>query len=244
MPRRKTIRNSIYSYHCVARTHNKVWWPIEKKTLWNIFIEELKNVQDQFFVKIYAFVLMDNHFHLMLRTPQSNIDEVMFYIMKNSALRVMKIANLTNSIYGQRYKGSLLKKNEYELNVIKYILRNPIAVNLCQKAQDYPYSTFHYTFYKKETPIEISEVAFLDDYYRHDREGFIDWINIGHKDHDVESIKKGLIRPEFKYGIDPRTKRENKVKIIHPKITTIEQMWEEFMPEKDKSFNPNQTTMF
>ncbi len=60
--------------------------------------------------------------------------------MKKSTLAVQKNAHVINSIYVGRYKASLLKDEDHILNTYKYVLRNPVVVNLSKKAEEYPYS--------------------------------------------------------------------------------------------------------
>ncbi|WP_120404312.1 transposase [Halobacteriovorax sp. BALOs_7] len=90
MGRRKTLRSNKYPYHVVARSHNKTWFPLPIKEMWLIYLSALEKVVKDYKVKIYAFTLMNNHFHLTLETSMANIDEVMYWVMKISTLEVQK----------------------------------------------------------------------------------------------------------------------------------------------------------
>ncbi|AYF43755.1 hypothetical protein BALOs_0745 [Halobacteriovorax sp. BALOs_7] len=60
------------------------------KEMWLIYLSALEKVVKDYKVKIYAFTLMNNHFHLTLETSMANIDEVMYWVMKISTLEVQK----------------------------------------------------------------------------------------------------------------------------------------------------------
>jgi len=215
MPRKHTLRQSQFPYHVVARSHNKQWFPLPIADMWQIYLDQLAFVQRSEEVRVYAFVLMHNHFHLLIRTPRSNIDRVMYWIMKNSTQKVHKRKNVINSIYGSRYKASVLSKQEYQLNAYKYVLRNPVVVNLCQQVEDYKYSSYHYSWNKTNLPIALSPLGF-GDYFTEER--IINrWLNLEYVDRESKSIKTGLDRPEFRYGKDNnRGGKEVAPAIFHP----------------------------
>lgn len=228
MPRRPTIRNNIFPYHIVARAHNRQWFPLPIQEMWAIYLELLKKSNQQDNLKINAFVLMNNHFHLLVETPKSNIDRVMYNIMKGSTLTVQKRAKVINSIYGSRYKSSLLTKPDYRLNTLKYILRNPCVANLCKLPQDYPYSTHHYDMFGKTLPFELEKIAYRE--FFEDKDTFNRWLNLSFTHREAQSIQTGLTRPEFEYAKDDGNRKFIVPKIEHPEIGEMKVLWEKFMP--------------
>lgn len=104
---------------------------------------KLGKLQKEFDLKISAFVLMDNHFHLLMLTPSEDIDRVMYFFMKNSTLAMQKHCGRINKIFGGRYKGCLIDNQSYLLNAYRYILRNPVRAGISQFAQDYTYSSLN-----------------------------------------------------------------------------------------------------
>ncbi|MEH0861255.1 transposase [Halobacteriovorax sp. DPLXC-1] len=216
MGRRKTLRSNKYPYHVVARSHNKTWFPLPIKEMWEIYLSTLEKVVRDYNVKIYAFTLMNNHFHLMLETPMANIDEVMYWIMKTSTLEVQKKAGVLNSIYGGRYKSSLLTNASYRANTYKYILRNPVKASLVAEVQMYPYSFC--SLFGHEVPVIASELIdlFVFDLYRANE--VLEWLNNSFNIDEDKSISQGLLRPDFRYGKDLRN-RTIEPEIIHPRYT-------------------------
>ncbi|WP_419173297.1 transposase [Halobacteriovorax sp.] len=198
MPRKPTIRTNLYPYHVVARCHNKEWFKLPIETMWKIYTEIIRDVCREEGAKVISFVLMNNHFHLMVWTPRENIDRVMYWIMKRSTQEVQKRTGIINSIYGGRYKSSLLTKVQYQYNCYKYILRNPVVAGLCDLVQDYPYSTYHYSFFNQSLPFELLDKS-LPNLFGSTR-ALESWLNKSYTDKEARSIKTGLSRNKFEFA--------------------------------------------
>lgn len=239
MGRRKTLRSNKYPYHVVARSHKKEWFPLPIKVMWDLYLEVIDRVVNDYRVKVYAFTLMNNHFHLMLETPMSNIDEVMYWIMKQSTLEVQKSAGIINSIYGGRYKSSLLTQASYRANTYKYIFQNPVKARLVNEVQAYPYSLG--TYIRADCPFHIYELVDLFSYDLFRKNDALDWLNNNYKPDEDKSITQGLLRPEFRYGKDSRN-RPVEPEVIHPRYTKYDSMWDSMLPSNNE--NSNQISLF
>jgi len=140
MPRKKLIRSSIYPYHVTSRSNNKEWFYIPIQDVWGHSYKLLNEGANQFNVQIDAFVLMNNHYHLCIHTPDANIDMFMQFFNKNLGKEISKQAGRINRIFGAPYKWSLIKTDSYYQHVIRYIYQNPLRAGLVQYCRDYPYS--------------------------------------------------------------------------------------------------------
>ena len=74
MGRKNLIRQNEFPYHVTIRTCNKNWFLIPMYQMWDICYDCLKLSLEKIPVNIHSFVLMNNHYHLLLTTPDSNID--------------------------------------------------------------------------------------------------------------------------------------------------------------------------
>ncbi len=135
--------------------------------------DHLKSGAKKFNVKIYAYVLMSNHYHLLLLTPESNLDEFMQFFNQNLGKSISRHAGRINRIFGAPYKWSLIKSHRYYMNVLRYIYQNPLAANLVSKCEDYPYSNI----------------------FKQNRSSpFLDWINTRQSVDNNEVLRKKLRR--------------------------------------------------
>ena len=77
MGRRNLIRTNLFPYHIVSRVRNKDWYDLPIHRVWKIYMDSFKDSIQRHPVNILAFVLMNNHFHLLIQTPDSNINQFM-----------------------------------------------------------------------------------------------------------------------------------------------------------------------
>ena len=112
-----------------------------------VFIMKLNQYAISFGVKIFAFVLMDNHVHLQIYT--NRLSEFMrtflqsyvgWYNRKNDGS-----GNLFCSPFGSASKGS----KSWHIDRILYILQNPVKHGACQHPGDYKWSSYHFQFNQK-----------------------------------------------------------------------------------------------
>lgn len=199
MPRKPIIRSNEHFYHITARSNNKENFFLPKAQIWEIFISKLFELQKEFKIQIGGFVLMDNHFHLLLLSPQEDIDRVMYFLMKDTTRKIQKRTGRINKIFGGRYKGSIIETHNYLLNVYKYIYRNPIAAGISNEAENYQFSTLHYLIFKKKLPFDVYEILLTPG---------LSWINQSFKSEEAQSIKWGLSRTIFQFQKDPLTRKE------------------------------------
>lgn len=188
MPRKPIIRSNEHFYHVTARSNNKENFFISKDSMWYFLTNELGQLQKDFNIKVGSLVLMDNHFHLLMLTPNEDIDRVMYFLMKRLTSKIQRSSGRINKIFGGRYKGCLIENHAYLLSAYKYIYRNPIAAGITDKAESYEYSTLHRYLFKKYLPFKF-EPIFLDV--------GLTWINNSFESDEAESIKRGLKKTVF-----------------------------------------------
>ncbi len=199
MPRKPTVRSTEHFYHITARSNNKenFYLPIEE--VWRILTTKLGELQKKHQLQIGAFVLMNNHFHLLVLSPKDDIDRIMYFLMKESTIRIQKETGRINKIFGGRYKGSIIEHYHYLLNVYKYIYRNPIAAGIIDRAENYQYSSLHIKLFKKSLAFELHDILL---------EPGLDWINQSFKENEAKSIKSGLQKTVFQYQKERISRKE------------------------------------
>lgn len=203
MPRKRLIRTSEFSYHITIRSNNREWFSLPMDTVWSICLDALKHAHDKHPIRLQAFVLMSNHYHLLCTTPELNIDKFMFEFNRDISREIRQRTKRINRIFGDRYKWSLVKDNTYYQRVLKYIYQNPTKVGLSKICQEYAYSTFHYVTQNKEFPISL-----FDTYFGEFKD-FIKWVN--QEDSDLENYKTklALSRPIFRLPSKRTISRNN-----------------------------------
>ena len=160
MPRlpRIYIENALY-YITGRSAHNQEIFKDEED--YKMFLELLKKYKEQYGFKLFAYVLLPDHFHLLLvvsgqneESPKGGISEIMHD--QNSAYTKYFNGKYDRKghLFRERFKAALVEKEPYLLKLTAYIHLNPKRLNLLGEAKEYPYSS--YMFYlDKELPFNI-----------------------------------------------------------------------------------------
>ena len=88
MPRKPVERSRNNYYHITARSNNREFFYLPVLNVWDLMTKKLAKLQRDHGIKIAAFVLMNNHFHLLLLTPNEDIDKIMYFFMKEVTLEI------------------------------------------------------------------------------------------------------------------------------------------------------------
>lgn len=150
MPKKKLIRQNVYPYHVITRNNNRDWFNIPIYEVWDICKESLIYALEREKVEINCFVLMSNHYHLLLTTPHENIDRFMMHFNWRISFMISNRINVINHKFSNRYKWSIVSKQSYLFNVYRYIYQNPIRAGICDECKDYPYSSLHFSNFEAE----------------------------------------------------------------------------------------------
>lgn len=75
---------------------------------WSVMGDYLYLTTHLFSLEILSFVLMGNHFHLLVRAPQANISPAMNYFMRETSREVSRLSGRINQTYGGRHHKSVV----------------------------------------------------------------------------------------------------------------------------------------
>lgn len=191
MPRKNLIRTSHFPYHITIRSNNRDWFQLELPEVWKICLESIQYALNKHPVDIQAFVLMSNHYHLQLWTPYCDIDRFMYFMNSSISKKIRDRTNRINRIFGDRYKWCLIQSEEHYKTVLKYIYQNPLRAKLCNRCEDYPYSTLYYVNKPHMLPFELHRAIYGN------LNSYLNWINedILEKQKFTQAIRKPIYKP-------------------------------------------------
>jgi len=184
MARKNLIRVNNYPYHVTIRTNNREWFNIPQSVIWKIAISSIHIANYKYPVNIDAFVLMNNHYHLLLYTPDANLDKFMNILNSNISREIRRRTGRINRIFGDRYKWKIITSEQYYLTVIKYILQNPLRALLVKKCEEYRYSTIFYQINNIAIGIRLPPSFISDE--------FLAFINVPLENTKTLELKKSL----------------------------------------------------
>lgn len=133
-------------YHITSRGNERqtIYREEEDKTR---FLKIVGDAALKFQIIVYAYVLMDNHFHLLLETPLGNLSQVMQKISVSYTNGFNARYRRSGHLFQGRYKAILVDKDSYLMELSRYIHLNPVRAGIVKKPEDYPWSS--YTAYLK-----------------------------------------------------------------------------------------------
>ncbi len=195
MPRKKFNLDPESIYHVSARVRNKDWYELPMDTVWEIMSYRLFALRYFYGVRIYAFVLMNNHFHMLVQAPNNNLSEAMQDFMSATSRDIQSLTGRINQIWGKRFSRSRLGNSWHVLNCYKYIYRNPVRAGMVERVEDYRFSTLPGLLGKSHLfiPVEHDVILFEDCFQK-----VINWLNTPSKKEVEESIKRALRFRDFK----------------------------------------------
>lgn len=208
MPRKQVDTNTNGPFHITARAINKEWFSISMDDVWNTFENHLFFLKNAFDFEIHAFVLMNNHYHLLVSTPKINISDGMAYFQREVSRELNRKGNRINRTFAGRYFKCNLKKYHYFLNCYKYVYQNPVRAGLVAKCEHYPFSSLHglLGFSQQNIPMSEDDLLFNGSVSNH-----LNWLNTPPDDGDLESMRNALKKGVLKFRKDPITRKDNRL---------------------------------
>lgn len=93
------------------------------------FLGGLADSCETFGVRLIVYVLMPNHFHLVVQTSQANLSEFMRHLLVTYTVRFNRKRNRTGHVFQGRYKSLIVEQDEYLLPLTRYIHLNPVRTD-------------------------------------------------------------------------------------------------------------------
>src|SRR4030042_771285 len=133
MPRTARIAPNEYVYHILTRGNNRQNVFKDKKD-YEKYLGILKRYKEKYKFKLYHYVLMTNHVHLVLETAQKggNLSEIMKGINLSYAQYYKKRYRHIGHFWQDRYKSIIISKDNYLLACGSYVDLNPVRAKIVE----------------------------------------------------------------------------------------------------------------
>lgn len=103
----------------------------------------LKKAKEKYCFKLHAFVLMRNHFHLVIETSTvGTISQIMHSINTNYTKYFNWSHNRTGHLFQGRFNSNLIDKDAYLLEVSRYVNLNPVRAGFVERPEHYKWSSY------------------------------------------------------------------------------------------------------
>jgi REP element-mobilizing transposase RayT len=106
------------------------------------FLEILEDYHTRFNILIHSYVLMDNHYHVIVETPKGDLVKVMHGINGRYTGYFNRKYRRSGHLFQGRYKGILVDKDAYLLQLSRYVHLNPVRARIVERPEQYSWSSY------------------------------------------------------------------------------------------------------
>jgi len=128
----------------------------------HLFLSLLEVLSERFNIEGYAYVLMGNHYHLLIKTVDANLSRAMQWLGTNFTCKFNLNNHTVGHLFQGRYKSIIVENDAYLLRVSCYIHRNPLRATIVERLADYKWSSHRFYAYKKKPPAWLNTSAILN----------------------------------------------------------------------------------
>lgn len=127
-------------YHVTARGNERkaVFKSIKDREKFYSYLESASN---RYGAVIHAYCLMDNHYHLFIKTSRGNLSQGMHYLNASYANYFVAKYKTIGPLFQGRYKSLLVDEDNYALTLSCYIHLNPLRAGISKNIHEYPWSS-------------------------------------------------------------------------------------------------------
>jgi len=193
-PLRIQYPNAYYHLTCRGNEQRKIFRDAEDR---KEFLRLLARSAEIYEVQVLAYALMPNHFHLLICTPKGNLSDFMRHFNISYTGSFNRKYKRTGHLYQGRYKAFLIDKDNYLLEVSRYIHLNPLRMKSKESLN------------KRWEELLTGDATSLPGYLnKKNRKGFVDYNTIldyfgteggkssrGYKRFVAEAIEKDIPSP-------------------------------------------------
>ena len=150
-------------YHLLSRGNQRNDIFIDDKDR-NSFLNTVGEMSERFGIDVFAYVLMDNHYHLLVRTRQANLKKAMQWFGTTYTQRFNRRHSRSGHLFQGRYKSIIIQNDAYLLQLSYYIHRNPLRAGIVKRLASYRWSSYNIYAYGRTAPVWLSTDLILSQF--------------------------------------------------------------------------------
>ncbi len=233
MPRHPRLHASGLLFHIMVRGNNKQDIFLDS-TDYEEFLDAIEGTRTRYPFYLYAYVLMPNHFHLLVEVRQTPTARLMQALLTRYARGFNRRHQRSGPVFQGRYKAIVCEQKSYLLELTRYIHLNPVRAGFVRRPGKWPWSGH-------------------SEYLGKTRRGLIDSGPVqeilgspGHYDAFVREGLKDGYRPEWHPGqqlpvlgperFKKRILRKKPLSSSHPRLS-LKALWRQTATKAEVPFN-------
>ena len=131
-------------YHVTSRgdRQEEIFIDDDDRLLW---LEVFGSVCKRFNWVCHAWCQMTNHYHIVVETVEGNLSQGMRQLNGVYTQRFNRMHNRVGHVFQGRYKAIIVEKDAYLMELMRYVVLNPVRAGMVADAADWPWSSYNAT---------------------------------------------------------------------------------------------------
>lgn len=160
-PLRLSFENAVYHITVRGNRREPVFHDDEDR---QTFLRKINETCLKYSFVCFAYCLMDNHYHLFLKTPLANISEGMHHLNTSYVNWFKARHKLVGVVFQGRYKSLLVDENNYGIQLSAYIHLNPYRAGIVENLKEYPWSSYRGYVIGDKSPVKLDTGFILEQF--------------------------------------------------------------------------------
>ena len=166
MPRSVRRMSKSGIYHIMLRGNEQRDLFIDNEDRYR-FLETLKDKLASGNFCLYAFCLMDNHVHLLVRESDQPVKDLIKRVGTSYVYYFNKKYERVGHLFQDRYRSEPVESEAYLISALRYIHMNPVKADMVKAKEEYVWSS--YKEYLTEMPYSFIDREYIFDIFSNDR---------------------------------------------------------------------------
>jgi putative transposase len=194
MPRTARASEGNLCYHVLNRGNARAQ-VFHKDDDYAAFLQAMVEASIRLPMRVIAYGLMPNHFHLVLRPhADGDLSRWMHWLLTTHVRRYLRHYHHSGHVWQGRFKAFPIQDDEHLATVVRYVERNGLRAGLAERAEGWPWSSLA----NPDRGPRLDSEAF------HRRADWIELVNTPTTDAEDETIRLSIVR-DRPYGSGPWT---------------------------------------
>ena len=125
------------------------------------FTDLMQEIGRMWSVRIHAYSLLPNHYHLLIETPQGQLSRALRHLDGLYTQRYNRAHRTDGPLFRGRYKAILVDADSYLLQLVRYIHLNPVEARLVRDASLHPWTSHRFYLEPSRPPVLLTTDAVL-----------------------------------------------------------------------------------
>ena len=174
------------------------------------FLEYLKEYSKKLHIRLLAYCVMDNHYHLIIQNLSGRMSDFLKLVNGSYGMFYRKTHGGKGYVFQNRYHSTLIQEDSYLLTAIAYVLQNPVRAGLVKNFNDYTWSSAGEYYSAGES--HIVDRGYVEGLFE-SREMFISFVDDSVEDElPIQKTKEGNVLGDhnfFNKAMEKIDRREN-----------------------------------